>query len=369
MIARAACQLLLLPVLLCLPACQSPRPSQAEVLEVTRELGPGTFDLTDTRAGLEKLSSYQSALTVSFDGSKAGQPLKWSSTRSLQVTTSPAARLLTVETSGPSGEPEQPSLAETSGAGYEWRGGKECLAPPLELVRSKLERLEPAASLWGVLGAEEAGPETVNGVKANRYTFDERALGQAGLSKSTGELWLASDGGYVLRYRLATKGDFGEKTQGTITWEYELTRINQPLTIKLPGACPPGLVDAPMVPNADSVENDPGVLRYRAPIKVTEAAAFYRKELESLGWRSPAQPDPQVNAMQDEIRKAMAANPQAREVMKRMGLNLPALAAPPEPPSEDEAYLVFEKGGRTLRVLITRGDAATEILLLGNTGA
>ena len=73
--------------------------------------------------------------------------------------------------------------------------GNACTASVIEQGASLSEIWEPAGFLTGVIGADEAGSETVNGAAAQHYTFDERVLGQSGVAKSTGEMWVASDGG------------------------------------------------------------------------------------------------------------------------------------------------------------------------------
>src|SRR5215203_1684030 len=100
--------------------------------------------------------------------------------------------------------------------------------------------MEPASFLTGVIGADAASSENINGVEANHYTFDERAIGLAGLAHSTGELWVAVEGDYLVKYHLATTGAadyFGPDIEGTVIWAYELTDVNQPLTVTLPAGC------------------------------------------------------------------------------------------------------------------------------------
>jgi hypothetical protein len=127
----------------------------------------------------------------------------------------------------------------------------------------------------------------VNGVAAKGYTFDERALGQLGMAKSTGELWIASEGGYIVKYLLSTKAGpdyFGEGIDGTITWDYELTGANQPAAFMLPDDCPAGKIIAPRLPDAANLQDEPGFVSYITASSPAEAAAFYENELPALGW-------------------------------------------------------------------------------------
>jgi hypothetical protein len=249
-------------------------------------LGPGSFNLPAPTAGLSNLSSYRATLNLSFDGTRAGQPEQWSRTYVMLASQNPPARQLTIDMMEKT--PTQVFMTELNGAHYERRGANTCTASVIKQGGSLADKWELAGFLKGVIGAEEAGSETVNGVASIHYTFDERALGQQGVTESTGELWVASDGGYIVRYRLVTRGDadyFGEGIEGTLTWNYELTNVNQPVSIELPKDCPAGMVDAPMLPNATDVLSVPGVLRYRTVTSLADTAAFYQKQLPALGWQ------------------------------------------------------------------------------------
>ena len=369
------CRLSPLLLLLIFTGCGSEPPAREAIRELRRELGSGSFDLTDTRAGLASLSGYEAALTVSFEGSKEGRPLRWSSTSTFRVSTSPPARQVTIRTSGMAAEPRVEFMAERDGAAYGWSAADQCAATSLDSTNSMLRAMEPAALLGGVLGAEAMGTERVNGVQTTRYTFDERALGESGLNRSTGELWVASKGGHLVRYRLATTGDsgyFGGGAQGRMTWDYQLTGDDQSQALALPASCPPGLVEAPMLPNASKVQRDPGVLQYETTGTVAEAAAFHERELGALGWKSPSQsnPMPSTLGLDPKIRQMMS-DPRVRAAMNIAGLD-PAIVTPSVASADDDAkaYLLFRRGSRVLRVLITRGEPdslTTRIVVLGRT--
>jgi hypothetical protein len=70
-----------------------------------------------------------------------------------------------------------------------------------------------------------------------------------------------------------------------------------------------------------------------------------------------ATPDPQ--AMKD---------PQVRKAMEAAGLTGMMQPVQPAASNPDEAYLLFQRGGRSMRVRITRADSATDVLVLGGTG-
>ena len=263
--------------------------------------GPGAFDWVDAGAGLANLSSYTASLSVAFAGTQAGQAQQWSKTYILLSARQPSARQLTIAKTGDNADPAPVFLAEVAGAAYEQRGTRACTASALDPAYSLVQPLEPAGFLTGVIGADAAGSDTVNGLAADHYTFDERALGLDGRATASGELWVASSGGYLLKYVLKTQGDanyFGEGLVGTLTLDYELTGANQPVQVSLPPDCPAGMLTAPRLPDAAHVASVPGLLAYDTAATLAAAAAYYQQQLPGLGWtqsRDPITADTFVN--------------------------------------------------------------------------
>ena len=100
-------------------------------------------------------------------------------------------------------------------------------------------------------------------------------------------MWVATSGGYVVKYLLTTnaKADyFGDGIEGTLTSDYELTDVGKPVKIQLPTTCPGGMIDVPKLPDASNADNEPGTLIYNTSATVADAAAFYQKQLPALGW-------------------------------------------------------------------------------------
>lgn len=288
--------------------------------------GPGSFNLTEPGVGLADLASYKATLRLSFAGTRDGKNQQWSKTYVMLTTKEPAGRQLTIDKSGDNSDPNPVFMAEGGGAAYERRGENACIATVNDPGNSLSMRMEPAGFLNGVIGAEAGGNETVNTMAADHYTFDERAFGQLGIAQSTGEMWVATDGGYIVKYVLTTKGDanyFGEGIEGTLTWDYELTDVNQPVTLALPVDCPAGMVNAPQLPDASNVQNVPGLLTYDTASSSADAAAFYQGQMPGLGWTLVG--DPVIN--------------------------------------DTTALLDFTQGDQTMTVIITAGDAGTKVLI------
>lgn len=313
------------------PSTATPE-SGAVSVESNVDFGPGAFDFPDAEAGLAGLSSYKATLTVAFDGTESGQSQRWSKTYVMLATKEPSAHQLAIQKTGANSDPAQAFMAEMDAVAYEQRGEDACSATMIIEERDSLtERLEPAGFLNGVIGAEEAGNETVNDVAANHYTFDESAFGQLDIAESTGEMWIASDGGYIVRYLLTTKGTadyFGEGIEGTLTWDYELTDINQAVTFELPDDCPAGIVNVPLLPDASNILNMPGILTYDTSTSVADIVAFYQQEIPNMGWELVGEPTI----------------------------------------TDTTALLDFMQGDQTMAILITTGDTGTTVhVVLGDS--
>ncbi|MCC7206583.1 MAG: hypothetical protein IT323_04715, partial [Anaerolineae bacterium] len=251
-------------------------------VEVT--FGSGPFNLLAPTFGLADLSSYQAMLTLTFEGTNAGQAVQWKRTYTMLVARTPPARQLTIETSEDSAD--QVFMAEIGGTLYERRAGSSCTARAVQVAGAFAERWEPAGFLYGLIGANEAGTETIDGVAADHYTFDEFAQGAAGIADSTGELWVASQGGYLVRYTLTTIAGpqyFGDGVEGALSWDYQLSSVNQPLVIERPDDCPPGTLDLPVLPDAADLVQIPGYTSYSTASGVDEVVAFYKEQVAAAG--------------------------------------------------------------------------------------
>lgn len=279
---------------------EAPAGTPSEATPADMVFGPGSFNLMDPTVGLADLSSYKATLTISFSGTQAGQPSQWSHVYVMLASQENAAHQITIESAG--GDPAPVFMLEMNGVSYELDEKKNCTASTTEAGSSLTATWEPAGFLSALIGAEAAGSETVNGVATDKYSFDERALGETGFSQSTGQIWVAKDSGVVVRYMLTTTAGtvyFGEGIEGAQTWEYNLTDINQPVTIDLsragtgttpPTGCPGGILDVPLMPNAQNLRQLPGVTAYSIVGSIQEVLAFYQEQMPALGWVTNVEP-------------------------------------------------------------------------------
>lgn len=258
--------------------------------------GPGSFNLAPA-TGLAALTGYQAALSIDFKGHEDGQDSPWTESFTLLANGKPSARALTATFKGkaPAAAYIPSWSAEMNGVYYRLGADGTCVGSVVDVTSGPNAPMvwEPADLLPGVIGAEAAGNESVNGSSARHYKFDETALGVAGRAKATGEVWVADSGGYVVKYALTLNGGedyFGKGSDGTLTWAYEMKQTSQPAAIVLPKDCPPGLIDAPVMDNAQDVQRYPAATLYTTSSTVAQVADFYQKKLPAAGWKLDGKP-------------------------------------------------------------------------------
>jgi hypothetical protein len=257
------------------------------IADIDFDFGAGTYDFPGPATALANLGGYDASLVVSFSGTEAGQPQQWTRTYAMAVAAGGAQRELTVTATGADADADAMHRFEMDGVAYELSPDGTCVASAVYAPDSLGQRWEPAGFLFGVRAATEAGTDTANGIDVSHYTFDERAFGPLPAADSTGEMWVASDGGYLVRYLTSTVGNadyFGEGIEGTVTLDYELTDVNAPAAILLPDACAGASLEVPTPPDATDVVRTASTLTFTTASSTDDVTAFYESELAALGW-------------------------------------------------------------------------------------
>jgi hypothetical protein len=79
--------------------------------------------------------------------------------------------------------------------------------------------------------------ETVNGIPSQHYVYDvEHLPADVGMTGARGDLWVAREGGYLVRLTLQGQGTYYRNYagQGTLRLVYDLYDVDVPLTIVPP---------------------------------------------------------------------------------------------------------------------------------------
>lgn len=250
--------------------------------------GPGDFDLADPAIGLDGLHGCHQYLQTTFEGKIAGEQRYSKMTLNRDVVDDPLTQLSWMEIDD---RPVQ-FFGSIGSVNYQQPSPEQaCTIFSVDDSNPQpAAAAYPMASLPPVFGAESANEEEVNGIAAKHYTFDERAIGFAGMAVAQGEIWVASSGGYILRYTLrldAPEGILGPDVKGVQTWFYELSEINLG-TAGLPENCQQLQENAtmPVMDGARVILQQPGYLVYQVTGEMDAAIAFYQQQAEALGWSS-----------------------------------------------------------------------------------
>ena len=176
-------------------------------------------------------------------------------------------------------------------------GGKpQCISFSSDDAKDQLAQgLFNPGSLGSVRDAKYVGAETVNGVKTKHYKYDEKGAALFGAAKVAGDMWVAVDGGYVVKETVNVSGasglfGLGSKAKGDGKWTWELTDIDKPLTIKAPEGCGGAAADIPLMSDASEKSMMGDIIIYKTASKVADVVAFYKKQMPAAGWKAGDEP-------------------------------------------------------------------------------
>ncbi len=150
------------------------------------------------------------------------------------------------------------------------------------------ETREPASLLYNLTGATKKGTELVNQIQTTHYQFDQDDLRIATPKpKATGELWIADQGGYVVKMTLTIappSSPTGKGMEVGQDWTYEVSQVNAVDSIELPQGCLPVPVEIPAMPDAQEITRGSGLLSFITTSPAAEVVNLYFQALPKLGW-------------------------------------------------------------------------------------
>jgi hypothetical protein len=151
--------------------------------------------------------------------------------------------------------------------------------------------------LGGVSGAKYVGTETVNGIATRHYQYDQSTANLLGFGNVSGETWVATDGGYVVKDTVSWEGGPGlfgagatEGESGKGSWDWELTDPNGAFTIIPPEGCESAAKGLPVMPDASNKTTMGDLTMYQTASKAADVVAFYQKEMAAAGWQQSGEP-------------------------------------------------------------------------------
>jgi hypothetical protein len=243
--------------------------------------------------GLDQLTGYKASLKQDLTGTLDGQPYERHSSYELSRLPSSEEYDYSNSVSGTDTRAFSMRLISLDGAFYQWEQSQsDCQGSITQ--PSTYHVTEPASLLLPVSKGDLVGKEMMNGIESSHYAFDRNSLNIAkGSENVTGELWIADDGGYVIKYLFNVA--LPEKINGkdleiSQTWVYQLELVDQKDAISLPEGCRAVPVEITPPEGSVNITYESGSLTFDTSNKVTELLDFCFEQLSSLGWQSPAKP-------------------------------------------------------------------------------
>ena len=261
-----------------------------------------TRDITDISGSLDALKSYRLRFTFTFDGKDdQGKAQKGSMEFLQEIIRASKDQHMRYSATGDASQGGGQGVFEyymVGGSTYiyspDGQSEQKCIGMTSDQSsQSPGELFKPSDIVGGLRQAKLAGKgETVNGVKADHYTFDQSDVTFGTFATAKGDVWVAQDGGFMVKYvgTATGKGNMlaAKSGEGTFTWEYNVEDANKVEAIDLPKECAgqQPADDIPTPENATEKASFGKMLTFKSADAPADVAAFYKKALPAQGWQA-----------------------------------------------------------------------------------
>jgi hypothetical protein len=264
--------------------------------------GDNPLSLQDRQSGLDKLKSYRMRWQAQWSSTDSGKTETASWDWQEEYSSEPKALHwiwhIVSQDQSQSADWEVWQIDNTMYMRTKEAGGDgQCTSFSSDDQNSQLTKgLFNPSMLGSVKDAKYVGTDTVNGISAKHYKYDEKSAALFGASKVAGEIWVAVEGGYVVKETVAWNGGgglFGGKSnaKGEGKWTWELSDVNKAIPIQAPEDCGGAATDIPVMKDATDKSTFGDTLTYKTPSKLTDVVAFYQKQMPSAGWKLNGEPE------------------------------------------------------------------------------
>lgn len=267
----------------------------------------------DQLAALDQLKSFRSKTVFSYEGvDDQGNPDSTSAEVNSEYVRDPLARHLVMTITSSDDEDQRPQTIEI----YESEGKVYMKADDrwLSISSDQSPFGDPDIQFLVNTGSIFSNPqdfkrvrpdEKVNGIDSRRYEFDEKAIAKYLDAASDqdvdlkGQVWIAKDGGFVTRYEFTMdvkQGGAGmlapSLAQGTVTMQFELSDVNEDITVELPAEAEQTLSMAgfdadnpfPVPENSKIAMASAELTMVQTALTPADVVAFYDQALADMGW-------------------------------------------------------------------------------------
>lgn len=294
-------------------ATPTPKESAPEPTEASEEAAPEPTEVPPTATpqeveeelslsaiteGLADLNSYRITMHMTIEGKdEDGEPFSAMWDMLEEATQDPAAQRVTVSSAGSqAGETGAVGSFEMITVGdmtymvtEDDQGRENCVSFSSDEEDLAAQTFLRPDTLGDIDGAKYRGTEVVNGIRSKRYEWAEDAASIFGFADSRGQVWVAVDGGYTVKYtaEASGKGTFLADTlqEAKMTIEYDLVEVDSGLVIAVPDGCEATATDIPVMADAQERASFGDMLTYSTPSAMDDVVAFYEKAMIDNGWQ------------------------------------------------------------------------------------
>ena len=255
------------------------------------------LSLNDRQAGLDKLKSYRAKWQMDWKATEGGSAQSSSWLWTEEYSSDPKGLHWTMSLTDSQDKNKNQNMewwqiGDTTFMLTKDASGKgQCISFSSSDQASQMQKgLFNPSSLGGVKDAKFVRAETVNGIKTRYYKYDEKSVTLAGAAKVSGEMWVAIDGGYVVKEVTnwsGVAGLFGAgSNKGDGKWTWEITDANANITIKAPENCGGEASSFPIMKDATDKSTFGDMLTYKTPSKLADVVKFYQTQMPAAGWKA-----------------------------------------------------------------------------------
>ena len=279
----------------------TPIPSPTPDSSVNTDPGPASLDLSDPNSMMEIPGDYELTMDFAFSGMLAdGSLVEGAILLEGQQLTNAAASSMAISASGAAdlGGVDFLEIVEIDDRSYIFNEINGCISLPANTEEDSLfnNMVDTGGLLTGILQRE--GPnESINGVSTYHFAITGENLDSSDFESmdvtaiNEGSLYIAIDGGYVVRLIIRGEGtsDLLTGRDGLIgEIDYQLDFIPAAgLQIVPPDGCEESSdpdSDYPLLPDASNVAAFGAIYSYQSNTSIEAAIDFYKVQLIADGW-------------------------------------------------------------------------------------
>lgn len=266
----------------------------------------------DLESGYAGLESYRTRVVITVDGQdENGNTVQESMTLSQEANKAQDAYHMVMNQEGASTGPPQSFEIYTIGDSFymldpnnEMGMDTPCFAMSGSSMGDEMnsfEMLSPDEIFDGIESGDlvKRG-EMVNGIQTDHYRLKNVAMDGSTMVTESGDIWIAQNGGFIVRFVGDGKGDAGmfstdTTVNGKMHWEFDLMDVNQVNEIILPDICvqaeSEGVGNLPVPPSATDVTQFGPMMTLNSSDAPNVVADFYRQELAAAGYELTEESD------------------------------------------------------------------------------